>query len=169
MVANESDVSASAPTEPPRRSKTKRFWNWKLIGIEFLMAVAGVGAFFVLGGRPSRLTGLGLGILGVWLLTREIRGLAINSQMISLQTGRPRRLPILALGRRVRINPASLQELTVTKSWYSFQVVQIQGGFGSELLVFQSRGQRLRFMRIVEELCPDVEMFRRASPAKQIS
>ena len=36
--------------------------------------------------------------------------------------------------------------------WYGFQVVEIRGGFRTELLLFQTRGQRLRFMSVVEEI-----------------
>jgi hypothetical protein len=178
MAANESEIPSdppplARPTPPeqphpasqPVRRKTKRFWNWKLIGAEFILATAGVWGFVFLGPRMERLGALGVGILGLWLLSREIRGLAINDRVFAFPTGRLRWLPILSLGRRVRVNPASLRELTVVSPWFGFQVVVIQGGFGRELLVFQSRGQRLRFMSVVEKICPDVQMFRAAPPA----
>ena len=50
--------------------------------------------------------------------------------------------------------------------WYGFQVVEIRGGFRTELLLFQTRGQRLRFMSVVEEICPEVQMFRKIHPMK---
>jgi hypothetical protein len=53
----------------------------------------------------------------------------------------------------------------VTQPWYSFQIVEIQGEFASELLVFESRNQRLRFMSAVQEICPKVRMFRIGSPS----
>ena len=41
------------------------------------------------------------------------------------------------------------------QTWFSFQVVEIYGGFGTELLLFQSRGQRLRFTSALEAICPN--------------
>ena len=62
--------------------------------------------------------------------------------------------------RRISISPASVRELTVMQTWFSFQVVEIYGGFGTELLLFQSRGQRLRFTSAVEAICPNANVFR---------
>lgn len=188
MSANESEIPSSAPARPARRAppeqpqraarsasaaqpsgrKTKRFWNWKLISAEFILAAVGIAGFIFLRPRIEQLGGLGLGILGLWLLSREILGLAINGQVLAFPTGRLPWLPILSLGRRVRIKPSSLRELTVVNPWYGFQVVEIQGGFETELLVFQTRGQRLRFMSVVEGICPDVQMFRTATPASRL-
>jgi hypothetical protein len=127
-----------------------------LICAEFIVATVGIGGFIVLVPRTERLGGLGVGILSLWLLSREIRGLAINDRVFALPTGRRWWLPILPLGRRVKIKPGSLRELTVMSPWYGFQLVEIGDGFRTELLLFQSRGQRLRFMSVVEEICPDV-------------
>ena len=135
-TATDTDVVPSTPSAPTRRSKTRRFWNWKLIGLEFFMAAAGIYGFLTFGARSPRIAWLGIGVLGVWLLSREFRGVAINSERISLPTGRPRQFPILSLGPRQWLKPASLRELTVMRAWYGFEVVEIQGGFGSELLVF---------------------------------
>ena len=49
----------------------------------------------------------------------------------------------------------------MTNRWHSFEIVSIEGGFGTELLMFQSRGQRLRFMSAIEKMCPNVKMFRK--------
>jgi hypothetical protein len=111
------------------------------------------------------LAGLGVGILGLWLLSREIPGLAINDRGFALPISRRGWLPILPVGRRAKMKPGSLRELTVMSPWYGFQVVEIRGGFRTELLLFQTRGQRLRFMGVVEEIYPHVEMFRAAPPA----
>ena len=185
MAVNDSQVSSSdpaplaqpAPPEQPQpaarsmpaaragRRKTKRFWNWKLIFIAFIAAAAGFGGFVFLGARMEQFGGLGIGIVGLWILSREIWGIAINDQVLAFPSGRRGQFPILSLGRRVRIKPGNLRELTVVSGWYSFQVVEIQGGFGSELLVFQTRGQRLRFMKVVEDIRPDIKMFRRAGSA----
>jgi hypothetical protein len=164
MAMKESDTASSAPA-PSAPTKTKRFWNWKLIGIEIIVIALAIYAFLRWAPRLSGMVGFAVAILGVWLLTREFRGLSINSKVISLPSGRLGALPILSLKRR-KVHPDALRELTVTPPWYSFQIVHIQGEFGSELLVFQSRGQRLRFMNAVEKICPNVQMYRRIQPMK---
>src|SRR5271154_4760221 len=164
MAMDESDVQSSEPA-PSARTKTKRFWNWKLIGIEIIVIALAIYAFLRWAPRLPGMAGFAMALLGVWLLSREFRGLSINSKVISLPSGRLGALPILSLKRR-KVHPDALRELTVTPPWYSFQIVHIQGEFGSELLVFQSRGQRLRFMNAVEKICPSVQMYRRIPPSK---
>jgi hypothetical protein len=144
--------------------KTKRFWNWKLIALEIVITAGGVYEFVTRAPRFLGMAGFFIGLLGLWLLSREVRGLAINARAISLPSGRLRPLPILARGRR-KIPPEAVRELTVTEPWYTFQVVQIQGTFGLEVLVFQSRGQRLRFMNVIEKICPNIQMYRKMPPA----
>ena len=164
MAMDESDVQSSDPA-PSARTKTKRFWNWKLIGIEIIVIALAIYAFLKWAPRLPGMLGFTMALVGVWLLSREFRGLSINSKAISLPSGRLGALPILSLRRR-RVHPDSLRELTVAPRWYTFQMVHIQGEFGSELLVFQSRGQRLRFMNAVEKICPSVQMYRRIHPLK---
>jgi hypothetical protein len=164
MAMNESDAPSSDPA-PSAPTKTKRFWNWKLIGIEIMATAFAIYAFLRWAPRLSGMLGFAMALVGVWLLTREFRGLSINSKAIYLPSGRLRALPILSRRRR-KIHPDALRELTVAPPWYSFQMVHIKGEFGSELLVFQSRGQRLRFMNAVEKICPNVTMYRRIQPLK---
>jgi hypothetical protein len=161
------------PLEPPARPgepmpsalpRTKRFWNWKLIGVETIVTAFGGIAFLSLDPTLPRLGGLAVGLLGLWLLSREYGGIAVNAQMISLPTGRLRKIPVVYLGRR-NVHPGSVRELTVTRPWYSFQIVQIKGVFGLEVLVFQSRRQRLRFMKAIEKINPDVQMYRKMPPS----
>ena len=52
-------------------------------------------------------------------------------------------------------------------TWFSFQVVEIYGGFGTELLLFQSRDQRLRFTSAVEAICPNANVFRQKPLPKE--
>jgi hypothetical protein len=160
MAMNDPDVSSSAPV----RLKTKRFWNWKLIGLEFIVIAGGIYGFDGLHNRLLRVVALVVALFGLWLLTREFRGLSIGAQVISLPAGRSAAFPLLARGRR-KVAIEGLRELTVTDPWYTFEIVTIQGGFGSEVLIFQSRGQRLRFMSAVEKIRPDVPMFRQKPPA----
>ena len=164
MAMNKPDVSTSLPATPARL-KTKRFWNWKLIGLEIILVAGGIYGFDTgLNNRLMRVAALIVALFGLWLLTREFRGLSIGAQVISLPAGRSAAFPLLARGRR-KVAIEGLRELTVTDPWYTFQIVTIQGGFGSEVLIFQSRGQRLRFMSAVEKIRPDVPMFRQKPPA----
>jgi len=168
----DSNLRSFAPAVPVH-PKTKRFWNWKLIGVELFVVAVGVavGAYGFLAQAPRLpvMAGFAIGVLGIWLLSREFQGLAINAQVISFPSARLERLPIVALGRRLRSSPGSLQELTVAHPWFGFQIVYIRGDFGTEMLVFQSRDQRLRFMGVVEEICPNIRMFRRKQPRQNIS
>jgi hypothetical protein len=164
MAMNESDVPSSDPA-PFAGTKTKRFWNWKLIGIEIMATALAIYAFLRWAPQLPGMVGFVIALFGVWLLSREFRGLSINSKAIYLPSGRLRALPILYLRRR-KVHPDALRELTVAPPWHSLQMVHIQGEFGSELLVFQSRGQRLRFMNAVEKICPNVRMYRRITPLK---
>jgi hypothetical protein len=168
MSIGGSDVpSAPTPTQgtptPSALRRTKRFWNWKLIVVEIIVTVLGGIAFLTPAPGLPGMVGLGVGLLGLWLLSREYRGIAVNAQMISLPAGWPRALPILHLGRR-KVHPGGVRELTVTRPRYSFQIVQIKGVFGSEVLVFQSRRQRLRFMKALEKINPDLPMYRKMPP-----
>jgi hypothetical protein len=138
------------------RRKTERFRNWKLIGVEIVVTALAASAF--LAWEPGLLgwAGLVAGLLIVWPLSREFLGVAISSRGFSFPRGRLARFPILSLGRQFKIGTAGLRELTVMERWHGFQVVEIDGWFGLELLVFQSRAQRRRFMSAFEEICPDV-------------
>jgi hypothetical protein len=166
MAMNDPDVSTSPPAAPARL-KTKRFWNWKLIALEIIVIVAGIYGFDTgLHNRLLRVVALIVALFGLWFLTREVRGLSIGAKIISLPSGRNAAFPIL-FHRRRKIAIDTLRELTVNDPWYGFEIVSIQGGFGSEVLVFQTRGQRLRFMSAVEKISPNVQMFRQKPPPER--
>jgi hypothetical protein len=110
---------------------------------------------------------LAAGLLIVWPLSREFLGIAIDSRGISLPRGRLTRFPIVALGLRLETGAAPLRELMVMEPWYGFQVVEVEGWFGSEVLVFQNRAQRLRFMSAFEETYPSVPIYRRRAKKKK--
>jgi hypothetical protein len=160
MAMNDPDVSSAALARP----KTKRFWNWKLISLELIVVALGIYGFDGLHNRLLRVVALVVALFGLWLLVREFRALSIGAEMISLPSGRSAAFPLLSRGRR-KVAIDALRELTVTDPWYTFEIVTIQGAFGSEVLVFQSRGQRLRFMSAVERIRPDVPMFRQKPAA----
>jgi hypothetical protein len=155
---------SSAPS-PFTSLKTKRFRNWRLIGVEVIVVVFGFYASLNLTGLLG-MVGLGLAVVSFWIPIREIRGITINAQVVSFPRGRLASFPIFSLGGRLTSSPASLRELSVGPTWYGFQVVELQGDFGTQCLVFESRAQRLRFMSAVAEIRPNVPMFRRKSPGR---
>ena len=157
------DDVPSAPA--PRPPKSRRFWNWKLIGGEIILTALGVYLFLGQAPRLPGMAGLLVGVLGVWLLLSEFRGFAVAPKAISFPS-RFEKLPILSF-RRISVTPASVRELTVMQTWFSFQLVEIYGAFGSELLLFQSRGQRLRFTSAVEAICPNAHVYRKKPPPKE--
>jgi hypothetical protein len=152
---------APAPASP----KSRRFWNWKLIGGEIILTALGIYLFLDQAPQYPGLAGLVLGILGVWLLLSEFRGFTVAPKAISFPS-RFASLPVLSL-RRMSVSPASVRELRVLDPWLSFQMVEIYGGFGAELLLFQSRGQRRRFTSAVGEICPSVRLYRKKPLAKE--
>jgi hypothetical protein len=144
-------ATASSGTAPGLL-KTESFRNWKLIGVEVIAIALAASAFLAWEPGLVGWAGLVAGILFVWPLSREFLGVGINSRGILLPRGRVAKFPILSLGRRFKIGTAGLRELMVREPWHGFQVVEIEGWFGSELLVFQSRDQRRRFMRAFAEI-----------------
>jgi hypothetical protein len=156
----------SSRTTAPAPRKTERFRNWKLIGAEIIATALAVYLFAAWAPQWPGWVGLVAGVVIVLSLSREFRGLSINGRGISFPRGRLARFPIVALGRKLEVGAAGLRELMVMEPWHGFQVVRMEGWFGSELLIFQSRDQRLRFMSAFEENCPNVPVCR-MSPAKR--
>jgi hypothetical protein len=156
-------VPSTVPAPAPQKSR--RFRNWKLIGGDIILTAVGVYLFVTQAPRLSGMAGLVIGALGVWLLLSELRGFAVTPKAISFPS-RFAPLPILTF-QRMSVRPANVRELTILQTWFSFQVVEIYGGFGTDLLVFQSRGQRRRFTSAVEAICPSVPLYRRKPLAKE--
>jgi hypothetical protein len=141
---------ARAPLE------AERFRNWKLIGAEIIAAAVAIYLFVAWAPEAPGWAGLAAAVSIVLLLIREFRGISINSRGISFQRGRLERFPILSLGRELEVGAGGIRELMVMRPWRGFQLVQLEGWFGAELLVFQSRDQRRRFMTAFEKICPNV-------------
>jgi hypothetical protein len=136
------------------------FRNWKLIGVEIIASALALYAF--LGWAPELLGWVGLvaAVPIVLSLGRELGGVAINDRGLSFLRGRPAGFPILPLGRRLEVGAAGLRELRVMEPWHRIEVVRIEGWFGAELLVFQSRAQRVRFMSVFQKTYPDVPIYK---------
>jgi hypothetical protein len=158
---------SSSHTTPAAPLKTERFRNWTLIGLEIIVTALAALAFLAWEPGLPGWVGLAAGLLIVWPLSREFLGVAIGSRGISLPRGRLTKFPIVSLGRRLETGATPLRELMVMEPWYGFQVVEIEGWFGSEVLVFQSRAQRLRFMSAFEKTYPTVPIYRKSRPKKQ--
>ena len=116
-VMNDHVRSVGPAPAPP---KSRRFWNWKLIGGEIILTVLGVYLFLAQAPRLPGMAGLVVGILSIWLLLSEFRGFAVAPKAISFPS-RFVKLPILSL-RRMSVNPASVRELTVMQD-----LVQLSG------------------------------------------
>jgi hypothetical protein len=156
VAESKGESSVGAPARP------KRFWNWKLIVVEAAVAFLGFHVFNATTIRKPQIPGiLGvlIGVVFLWLLVRELYGIAIDSEVISIPTNRVQWFPLLAFGRR-KLRAADVRSITVAQPWYGFQVAKIAGDFGSDLLVFQSRGQRRRFTSIAEQVCPKLVVYR---------
>jgi hypothetical protein len=156
-------TTASSRTTAPTPVTTEWFRNWKLIGAEIIATVLAIYLF--LAWAPGLLGWFGLvaGILVVFLLSREFPGLSINSRGISFPRGRLASFPILSIGRKLEVGEGGIRELMVMQPWHGFEVLKMEGWFGVELLVFQSRGQRLRFMSAFEKICPSVPICKQPS------
>jgi hypothetical protein len=89
-------VTSAAPAPAP--PKSRRFWNWKLIGGEIILTVLGVYLFVAQVPRLSGMAGLVVRVLGIWLLLSEFRGFAVARKAISFPS-RFAKLPILSLRR----------------------------------------------------------------------
>jgi hypothetical protein len=158
-------TTASTRATAPAPVRTERFWNWKLIVVEIIATVLAIYLFMAWAPELLGWVGLIAGILVVFLLFREFPGLSINDRGISFPRGRLARFPILPLGRKLEVGEGGIRELMVMQPWHGFEVVKMEGWFGAELLVFQSRNQRLRFMRAFEKICPSVPICRQ--PARR--
>ena len=58
---------------------------------------------------------------------------------------------------------SDVRRLTVSAPWLGFEVVKISGDFGSDTLVFASKGQRRRFIAHIRRICPGVAVYRSQS------
>lgn len=143
---------------------TERFRSWKLISVEIIATALAIYLFVAWAPKLLGWVGLVAVVLMVLLLSREFRGLSISSRGISFPRGRLARFPILSLGRKLEVGEGGIRELMVMRPWHGFEVVRLEGWFGAELLVFESRDQRLRFMSAFEKICPSVPICRQ--PAK---
>jgi hypothetical protein len=155
-------ATVSNRTTAPAPARIERFLNWKLIGVEVVAAALALYLFLAWAPEFPGWAGLAAGVLIVFFLSREVPGLSIDSRGISFPRGRLQRFPVLSFGRKLEAGAGGIRELMVMEPWHGFEVVRMEGWFGVELLVFQSRDQRVRFMSTFEEICPDVPIRRQA-------
>jgi hypothetical protein len=158
-------ASALSPIAIDRPGRPSRFWNWKLLAAEATVAICGFAMLNATTARGPKFAGaLGalIGTVCLVLLIREMRGLVVSAELICLPTNHLTPIPILSFGRR-KIRLAELRRMTVAPSWCGFQLIRISGDFGSDVLVFQSSGQRRRFTSVIQRMRPDVELFRSRS------
>jgi hypothetical protein len=165
MDVQEAGAAPATPAPVSKSLRTRRFWNWKLAAIELAIALLGFYAFNETTVRKPTtpgILGVLVGVVALWLLSRELVGISINSEAISMPTNRIPWLPVLSFFRRT-VSLSDVRRLTVSKPWSGFDVVRISGDFGSDMLVFPSKGQRRRFIALMESLCPGMVVYRSRS------
>ena len=155
------DVSAVYRSEP----RAQRFWNFKLMAIEAAVGAAGFSALNATSGKSSALQaalGALICVAPLYLLLRELVGTRIDGKSISMPTQRVPWFPVIAFGRRT-LAIEDVHRISVGIGWAGFQVVRITGAFGVDILVFQSRGQRRRFVKFLGRMRPDLPVYRSRS------
>ena len=159
------------PTTEPSASaargslSTGRFRNWKLMAIELAVALLGFYVFIVTTtgnlAAPG-IVGVIAGIGALWLFQRELLGISIDSQTLTMPTRQIPWMPAFSFRRRT-VLLREVRRLTMSARWLGFEVVKISGDFGSDRLVFASRDQRRRFTALIQSICPGVAVYRSRS------
>ena len=165
-------ASDALPTAEPASAspaggslKKRRFRNWKTMAVELAVMLLGFYVFNVTTVRKPEIPGiLGVlvGVVALWLLLRELPGISINSEAISMPTNRIPWLPVLSFWRRT-VLLSDVRRLTVSAPWAGFEVVNISGDFGSDTLIFSSKRQRRRFSALIQSIRPGVTVYRSRS------
>jgi hypothetical protein len=75
-------------------------------------------------------------------------------------------MPFLSFRQRT-VRLSEVRRLTRSARWFGFDVVKISGDFGWDLLIFASRGQRRRFIALIQGIYPEVGVYRIRSPLDQ--
>jgi hypothetical protein len=145
--------------------KTRRFRNWKAMVVELTVAVLGFYVLYVTTVHKPEIPGVLAALVGIaalWLLLQELPGISINSEAISMPTNWIPWLPVLPFWRRT-VLLSHVRRLTVSAPRFGLQVVKIAGDFGSDKLVFGSKGQRRRFITLIRSTSPGIAVYRTQS------
>jgi hypothetical protein len=153
-------VGPDGASLPARSVKTRRFRNWKTMAIKLAVVLLGFYVFNVTT-IPGVFGGL-VGVVVLWLLVFELPGISINSEAISMPTNRVPWIPVLSFWRRT-VLLSEVRRLTVSAPWFGLEVVKVSGDFGSEMLVFASKGQRRPFIALIRSICPGIAVYRSQS------
>ncbi len=124
-----------------------------------LVAGLGLGYFVVRSKTPPGWLALALGLLCAWLFLLELWGVVVGADSVSFPCRPIRWLPIFSAWRR-RVPLRDLDEVTVLRPWCGLQVVQLEGGFGTERLLFHSRTARMKFLDAVKAKLPGIRIYR---------
>jgi hypothetical protein len=146
-----------------------RFWNWIMMAIELAVALLGFYVFTVTTtgnlATPG-FVGVIAGIGSLWLFLRDLPGISIDSETLTMPTRQIPWMPALSFRRRTVLR-SEVHRLTSSARWFGFEVVKISGDFGWDLLVFASRDQRRRFIALIQSVCPGVAVYRIRSQSDQ--
>jgi hypothetical protein len=124
------------------------------MGIELAVAFFGFCFFAITvmsGPEIPGIVGAVVGIGALWLFQRELSGILIDSQTLSIPS-RIRGMPVLSFRRRT-VLLSNVHRLTSVR-WCGFEAGKISGDFGSDILMFSSRDQRRRFTALIRSVCP---------------
>jgi hypothetical protein len=150
-----SKTSAAVATAARNRLSVRN--PYVLVGSLFAGSL-GLG-YFVLGSPPLGWFALALGLFCVWLFVLELRGVAVNADVLSFPSRPLRWLPIFSVWRR-RVPMRDLEEMTVLRPWCGLQVVLLDGRCGVERSLFHSRNSRLKFFDAVKAKLPGIRIYR---------
>jgi hypothetical protein len=147
-------------TEAPTSKRVNIRNRYVLVG-SILAACLGLGCFVLRSNAPPGWYGLALAfsVISMWVFFIELRGVAAVSGTLSFPRRPLRWFPIVPIWRS-RVLLTELDEMTLLRPWLAFQVVRLDGQFGSERLLFDSRKARLRFFDAVMEQRPHVPIYR---------
>jgi hypothetical protein len=149
------------PEDGPRTAAIGRirFWNWKMMIAEIAIAASGALLFNYRAPQPSGLFGLVAAAFALWLFFQESMGVVVTREAVFIPVRRFASLPILAFGRLL-VKPLGIREFTIRKRWLGFDVVEVDGGFGKQTMLFSTRGQRRRFIESIARINPAVVTYR---------
>ena len=144
---------------PAKRMKTYRFRNWGIVFLELAVAAAAFWFAARRGASPVGLIALVVGVYCLWSAFAEFRGVYIGRSGFAWPAKRLRWFPLVLSGRR-KLDLEDVSEMTVAPNWAGHHILIVEGGFGTDLLMFSSRESRMKFFEAVKERVPNVKIYR---------
>jgi hypothetical protein len=132
QVANEALPTAEPSASAATALNIGRFRNWKMMAIELAVALLGFYVFTVTTtgnlATPG-FVGVIAGIGSLWLFLRDLLGISIDSETLTMPTRQIPWMPALSFRRGTGLL-SEVHRLTLSARWFGFEVVKISGDFG---------------------------------------